>query len=82
MAPDTAARALKKLKAVGKKVGYPDKWKDYSALNVGRDSYVENMMSAARWRFNDETGKLGKPVDRAEWHMTPQSWNAYYAWSG
>jgi putative endopeptidase len=81
MAPDTAARALKKLKVVGKKVGYPDKWKDYSALNVGRDSYVENMMSAARWRFNDETGKLGKPVDRAEWHMTPQSWNAYYAWS-
>jgi putative endopeptidase len=78
MSPETKAKAQVKLAAVTKKVGYPDKWKDYSALIVGRDSYCQNMMNAARWRFDDRLSKLGKPVDRSEWGMTPQTYNAYY----
>ena len=78
MSPETKAKAQAKLAAVTKKVGYPDKWKDYSALVVGRDSYCQNMMNAARWRFDDRLSKLGKPVDRTEWGMTPQTYNAYY----
>jgi len=78
MSDSTKARALQKLAAVYPKVGYPDKWKDYSALVVGRNSYAENMMNANRWAFNDNISKFGKPVDRAEWGMTPQTYNAYY----
>jgi putative endopeptidase len=78
MSPETKAKAQAKLAAVTKKVGYPDKWKDYSALVVGSDSYCQNMMNAARWRFDDRLSKLGKPVDRTEWGMTPQTYNAYY----
>ncbi len=78
MSDSTKARALQKLSTVYPKVGYPDKWKDYSALVVGRSSYAENMMNAARWGFNDNISKFGKPVDRAEWGMTPQTYNAYY----
>ncbi len=78
MSDSTKARALQKLAAVYPKVGYPDKWKDYSALVVGRSSYAENMMNAARWGFNDMISKFGKPVDRTEWGMTPQTYNAYY----
>ncbi len=78
MSQETKAKAQKKLAAVAPKVGYPDKWKDYSALVVGRDSYTQNMMNAARWRFNDAVSKFGKPVDRTEWEMTPQTYNAYY----
>lgn len=78
MSDSTKARALQKLATVTPKVGYPDKWKDYSALVVGRNSYAENMMNAARWGFNDNVSKFGKPVDRTEWGMTPQTYNAYY----
>lgn len=78
MSPATKARALQKLAAVTKKVGYPDKWKDYSALQIGRDSWAQNEMNARRWAFNDEVSKFGKPVDRNEWEMTPQTYNAYY----
>ena len=78
MSDATKAKAHQKLAAVTKKVGYPDKWKDYSALMIGRSSYCENMMSAARWRFDDMVSKFGKPVDRTEWTMTPQTYNAYY----
>jgi putative endopeptidase len=78
MSAATKAKAHEKLAAVTKKVGYPDKWKDYSALVVSRNSYCENMMNAARWRFNDNVSKFGKPVDRTEWDMTPQTYNAYY----
>ena len=67
MSDATKAKAHQKLAAVTKKVGYPDKWKDYSALMIGRSSYCENMMSAARWRFDDMVSKFGKPVDRTEW---------------
>lgn len=78
MSPATKAKAHEKLAAITKKVGYPDKWKDYSALTIGRSSYAQNMMSAMRWEFDDAVSKFGKPVDRNEWEMTPQTYNAYY----
>jgi len=78
MSAATKAKALEKLARMTKKVGYPDKWKDYSRLEIGRDSYAANMMAGARWRFSDMIGKFGKPVDRTEWEMTPQTYNAYY----
>jgi putative endopeptidase len=78
MSPATKAKAKEKLAAVTKKVGYPDTWKDYSGLTIGRLSYTDNMMNAARWRFHDGVAKFGKPVDRTEWAMTPQTYNAYY----
>jgi putative endopeptidase len=78
MSDETKQKALQKLSSMKKKVGYPDVWKDYSKLVVGTNSYCENMMNAARWRFNDMTSKYGKPVDRSEWEMTPQTYNAYY----
>ena len=78
MSDETKKKAHEKLAGLSKKVGYPDKWKDYSALVVGRNSYAENEMNARRWSFNDHVSKLGKPVDRTEWGMTPQTYNAYY----
>ena len=78
MSPVTKEKALSKLSTVVKKVGYPEKWKDYSALTISRDSYVMNVLQARRWGFNYELKKLGKPVDRKEWGMTPQTYNAYY----
>ena len=78
MSAETKAKAHEKLAAVTKKVGYPDKWKDYSTLTIGRESYAQNMMQATRWRFDDRVAKIGKPVDRSEWDMTPQTYNAYY----
>ena len=78
MSAATKAKAQLKLAAITAKVGYPDKWKDYSTLVTGRNSYCENMKNAARWRFDDRLGKYGKPVDRSEWDMTPQTYNAYY----
>jgi putative endopeptidase len=78
MSPETKAKAHQKLAAVTKKVGYPDKWKDYSGLMIGRSSYADNMMSISRWQFDEMLSKFGKPVDRTEWTMTPQTYNAYY----
>jgi putative endopeptidase len=78
MSDATKERAREKLAKITAKVGYPDQWKDYSALVVGTNSYCENMMNAARWHFNDRISKFGKPVDRKEWGMTPQTYNAYY----
>ncbi len=78
MSEATKARAREKLDRMTAKVGYPDRWKDYSTLVVGTNSYCENMMNAARWEFQDMIGKFGKPVDRTEWDMTPQTYNAYY----
>ena len=60
------------------KVGYPDKWKDLSQLQVNRDSYVVNVIHANSWHFNYMISQFGKPVDRAEWNMQPQNYNAYY----
>jgi len=78
MSPATKEKALAKLSSVMKKVGYPEKWKDYSALTINRDTYVNNAIQAHRWSFKYELNKLGKPVDRMEWAMTPQTYNAYY----
>ena len=78
MSEPTKQKALEKLSKMTKKVGYPDHWKDYSNLVVGTNSYCENMMNASQWRFNDMISKYGKPVDRTEWDMTPQTYNAYY----
>jgi putative endopeptidase len=78
MSAATKAKAHEKLARMTKKVGYPDKWKDYSALIVARNSYAENIRNADIWLFNDALSKFGKPVDRTEWEMTPQTYNAYY----
>jgi putative endopeptidase len=78
MSDATKQKALKKLDAIIVKVGYPDKWKDLSSLQTDRSSYVRNVMSANRWRFDYMTAKFGKPVDRTEWGMEPQTYNAYY----
>lgn len=78
MSGETKEKALDKLSKVIKKVGYPDKWKDYSSLVIDRDSYVMNAMRTRNWEFNYQLEKLVKPVDRTEWDMTPQTYNAYY----
>jgi putative endopeptidase len=78
MSAATKAKAHEKLAKVVKKVGYPDKWKDYSALLVARNSYAENVRNAQIWQFNDALAKFGKPVDRTEWDITPQTYNAFY----
>ena len=78
MSAATKAKAQAKLAAMTAKVGYPDKWKDYSTLMIGTTSYAENVMNAARWHYQDMLAKYGKPVDRSEWSMTPQTYNAYY----
>jgi putative endopeptidase len=78
MSAETKAKAHQKLVSITKKVGYPDKWKDYSTLMIGSASYAENMMNISRWQFDDMISKFGKPVDRTEWTMTPQTYNAYY----
>jgi putative endopeptidase len=78
MTDSTKQKAIHKLMAIHKKVGYPDKWKDFSALKIDRGPYVLNMMRADQWWNQYEMNKLGKPVDREEWSMTPQTYNAYY----
>ncbi len=78
MSPATRKQAIAKLDMIVEKIGYPDKWKDYSALKITRDSYYGNAVRAARFEFKRDIEKVGKPVDRTEWHMTPPTVNAYY----
>jgi putative endopeptidase len=78
MSDSTKQKALNKLATMKKKVGYPDKWKDFSKMQIGRSSYAENIMHASEWWNAYTIAKLGKPVDREEWDMTPQTYNAYY----
>ncbi|WP_314038777.1 M13-type metalloendopeptidase [Dietzia sp. CH92] len=78
MTPATRERALDKLEAFVPKIGYPDKWRDYSALEVRADDLLGNVRRSAEFEHAHELGKLGGPVDRDEWHMTPQTVNAYY----
>jgi len=78
MSATTKEKALKKLDGVIMKVGYPDKWKDLSSLEVDRSSYVKNVMNANKWGSQYMISKYGKPVDRLEWGMQPQTYNAYY----
>jgi putative endopeptidase len=78
MSGPTKEKAVHKLSVMVMKVGYPDKWKDMSSLKVDRTSYVRNVMNANQWEFNYMISKYGKPVDRTEWDMEPQTYNAYY----
>jgi len=78
MSDSTKQKALDKLSHITKKVGYPDKWKDFSSLMIDRGPYVLNMQRAAEWWSNYMISKLNKPVDRTEWDMSPQTYNAYY----
>jgi len=78
MSETTKVMALSKLKTIVMKVGYPDKWKDLSSMQIDRSSFVRNVMNANRWEFNYMIAKYGKPVDRSEWDMEPQTYNAYY----
>ena len=79
MGAETKKAALAKLAAFGVKIGYPDRWRDYSALPVSRASYFENVVNASAFEVKRNVGKLGKPIDRAEWGMTPPTVNAYYS---
>lgn len=78
MSDSTKQKALHKLSTVREKVGYPDKWKDFSSLKIDRGPYALNVMRANQWWNQYSLNKLGKPVDRDEWDMTPQTYNAYY----
>lgn len=78
MSETTKEKALKKLGTMIFKVGYPDKWKDLNTLEVDRTSYVRNVMNANKWEMKYMISKYGKPVDRTEWEMHPQTYNAYY----
>jgi len=78
MSQPTKDRALMKLGAVTKKVGYPTKWKDYSSYAVDRRSFLGNAVRGNIWRSEYTIAKLHRPVDRTEWDMTPQTYNAYY----
>ena len=79
MGDSTKVRAHEKLSSFTVKIGYPDKWKDYSTLEVDPEkSYYENLRAASRWYVADNLSKLGKPTDKTEWGMTPQTVNAYY----
>jgi len=78
MSGPTKEKALKKLDGMIMKVGYPDQWKDMRNLAVDRSSYLRNMMNANQWAFRYMVSKFGKPVDRQEWDMDPQTYNAYY----
>jgi putative endopeptidase len=78
MSDATKQYALKKLSAITVKVGYPDTWRDYSSLTIDRGPYVLNVMRSGQFEFYRELNKIGKPVDRTEWGMTPPTVNAYY----
>jgi putative endopeptidase len=78
MGDTTRAKALEKLHAMANKVGYPDKWRDYASVQVSRDDYYGDVMRASRFETGRVLAKIGKPVDRQEWDMTPATVNAYY----
>jgi putative endopeptidase len=78
MSPDTKVKALEKLGKFRPKIGYPDKWRDYSALQTTPDDLYGNVGRVVKFQRDHELSKIGKPVDRDEWHMAPQTVNAYY----
>jgi putative endopeptidase len=78
MSSSTKSKAISKLDAMNVKIGYPDKWRDYSALKIDRSSIVANIMRATEFESQRQLRQIGKPVDRSEWHMTPPTVNAYY----
>src|SRR6185437_15732467 len=78
MTPATRKAAIVKLDMMGERIGYPDKWRDYSSLRIDRGPYVLNVMRANEFEQKREMNKIGRPVDLQEWFMTPQEVNAYY----
>ena len=78
MSPATKQQAMVKLKGIEDKIGYPSRWHDYSSVKIGRESYLNNVAQATSFEFERWVAKIGKPVDRAEWTMTPPTINAYY----
>lgn len=78
MSDETKAKAEEKLGKIMVKVGYPDKWKDYSSMEISRNSYLDNVLAASRFKVRDNLNRYGKPVDISEWGMYPQTVNAYY----
>jgi len=78
MGDATKRRALEKLHAIANKIGYPDRWRDYSSIKILRDDYFGNVERATIFEFRRQLAKIGKPVDRNEWQMTPPTVNAYY----
>ncbi|GGH22038.1 M13 family metallopeptidase [Mucilaginibacter phyllosphaerae] len=78
MSPETKKRAYEKLAKVYPKVGFPDHWRDYSGLDIDKNKFVQNIINSSRFDRKFNAAKLGKPVDRTEWGMTPQTYNAYY----
>ena len=79
MSTETKGRALEKLHAIVNKVGYPDRWRDYSALEIKRNDFYGNAIRATVFESKRDLNKIGKPVDRGEWGMTPPTVNAYYS---
>lgn len=83
MGEETKLKAKEKVASLTVKIGYPDKWKDYSDLEIKSledgGSYFSNSINVSKWNFNDQMAKLNKPVDKTEWHMAPQIVNAYYS---
>jgi putative endopeptidase len=79
MQPATKTQALAKLQAYTRKIGYPDKWRDYSALEIKNGPFIENVFAANQFEVHRRLAKIGKPVDRTEWTMTPPTVNAYYS---
>lgn len=78
MSAETRARALEKLEKFTPKIGYPSTWRDYTSLSISSDDLIGNVAALAEFEFQRELGKIGKPIDRDEWFMTPQTINAYY----
>lgn len=79
MSDSTKQKAIQKLDAMGVKIGFPDKWKDYSDLSISPTKYALNLRNASVFEFNENMGRLGSPVDRGEWFMNPHTVNAYYS---
>ncbi len=78
MSPETKQKAMEKWASFTPKIGYPDKWRDWSGLQTSRDSYIGNVLAANKFNYEWNLSKIGKPVDKTEWGMTPQTVNAYY----
>ena len=78
MTEETKVKALEKLSKFTPKIGYPDKWKDYSSIVIDRGDLISNVRNVSSWEFDYHANKIGQPIDRDEWHMTPQTVNAYY----
>ncbi|PPJ44291.1 peptidase, partial [Rhizobium sp. KAs_5_22] len=75
---ETKKKALEKWASFTPKIGYPDKWRDWSGLKTGHDSYYANVKAANKFNYKWSLGKIGQPVDKTEWGMSPQTVNAYY----